>query len=229
MKQTPINDYYNPDLLAMMPANAKSIVEVGCSGGTFAKAYKNINPNCHYTGIDVVPEYIEIAREHCDAVYCLDIENIDDGIFDALSKTECWVFGDALEHLKDPWSLLDKIRKTIPEEGGSIVACIPNAQHWSVQARLNCGMFVYEDSGLLDRTHLRWFTRITIFEMFSATGYKIVNGIPRIFQEAEHNRILEAIKAMAAAVGANPEQAVMDAAPLQYVVRAVPQVGTTDT
>lgn len=227
MEQTPIHDNYNPDLLAMMPTNAKRVVEVGCSSGALARAYKNLNPSCHYTGIDVVPEYSEVARQYCDVASCFDIENADESTFESLSKADCWIFGDSLEHLKDPWALLSRIRTTIPDEG-SIVACIPNAQHWSVQAKLSCGRFVYEDSGLLDRTHLRWFTRVTLIDMFVTTGYEIVSGIPRVFKESEHGRVLEAIKAMAAAVGADPEQAVADAAPLQYVVRAIPLKGASE-
>jgi hypothetical protein len=101
------------------------------------------------------------------------------------------------------------------------VACIPNAQHWSVQAMLSAGVFRYQPSGLLDRTHLRWFTRITITEMFESAGFRIVESRSRIFDEPARERILPQIHALAATVGANADQAVIDAIPLQYVVRAV--------
>jgi hypothetical protein len=102
------------------------------------------------------------------------------------------------------------------------VACIPNAQHWSVQARLNCGMFKYEDSGLLDRTHLRWFTRLTIIELFKTSGFEIVEGMSRVFNEPGRDKVLAAIRTMAEATGADPKLAVDDAIPLQWVVRARP-------
>lgn len=225
MKQTPVHDNYNSDLLEIMTTSARNVVEVGCSSGALARAYKTLNPDCHYTGIDVDPNYADIARQYCDEAICLDIENADNSTFESLSKADCWVFGDSLEHLKDPWTLLKRIREAIPDNG-SIVACIPNAQHWSLQANLNSGNFFYQNAGLLDRTHLRWFTRITIGELFASTGYEIVEGIGRVFKEPEHDKILGAIRAMAIAAGTDPDQAVADAAPLQYVVRAIPLINT---
>ena len=87
-----------------------------------------------------------------------------------------------MEHLKDPWLILKLIRENISHKG-SVVACIPNAQHWSMQAKLSIGDFRYEASGLLDKTHLRWFTRQTIIEMLDQSGFQIEAGIPRIFNE----------------------------------------------
>ena len=109
-------------------------------------------------------------------------------------------------------------------EYGSVVVCIPNAQHWSVQARLNSGLFRYEDSGLLDRTHLRWFTRTTIYEMFESTGFDVVDGCSRTFNEPGREQVLAAIRQMAQAVGADPELAAQDATPLQWVFRAMPSL-----
>ena len=103
-----------------------------------------------------------------------------------------------------------------------MVACIPNAQHWSLQARLNCGQFRYEDKGLMDRTHIRWFTRASIDEMFDAAGFAIVEGRCRILDEPYRDAALAGIRAFAELIGADAEKAATDATPLQYVVRAVP-------
>jgi SAM-dependent methyltransferase len=203
-----------------LPNTSKTIVEVGCSSGALAKAYKKINPGCNYIGIEIDSQYAQLARRYCDSVINLDIEEADENVFRTFISSDCWVFGDALEHLRDPWSLLTRIR-TLVSPGACVVACIPNAQHWSVQARLNCGNFRYEESGLLDRTHLRWFTRITIIDLFHSSGFKIIAGVPRIFDEPEREKVLPAIRSMAVLIGADPEQAVTDATPLQYVVKAV--------
>ena len=123
--------------------------------------------------------------------------------------------------LRDPWALLARIRNAI-SPAGSIVACIPNAQHWSIQALLSVGAFRYQASGLLDRTHLRWFTRITITEMFEQAGFRIIESRSRIFNEPAHgDHILPKIRELAYSVGADADQAVKDAIPLQYVVRAI--------
>ncbi len=99
----------------------------------------------------------------------------------------------------------------------------PNAQHWSVQAKLNSGQLRYEDAGLLDRTHLRFFTRITMLELFLGAGYQVVQGTPRVFDEPGREHFIPVLRAFAQAQGVDPDLAVQDAIALQYVVRAVPR------
>ncbi|MDB6082428.1 MAG: methyltransferase protein [Gammaproteobacteria bacterium] len=221
MEETPAHEQHNPDLLRLIPADARTVVEVGCSSGALAREYKKLNPACRYVGVEVMPKYAQLAQRHCDTVFELDVEGVTEEAFRASLVGDCWVFGDSLEHLKDPWSLLAKIRRSIAADG-CVVACIPNAQHWSVQARLNCGAFRYEESGLLDRTHLRWFTRITIIEMFQEAGFRIDAAFPRIFEHPGMDKILPSIKQMARDMGIDPEMAATDAIPLQYVLRALP-------
>lgn len=221
MQATPAHDQHNPDLLAFVPTDRRLLVEVGCSTGALAREYKKLNPRCRYLGVEVDAAYAAQARRHCDAVYALDVEAPDDAFWAAAAGADCWIFGDSLEHLRDPWALLARLRQALPA-GGCVVVCVPNAQHWSVQARLASGLFRYEDAGLLDRTHLRWFTRTTLIETFAAAGFRIDAGRPRVFAEPERELVLPHLRALAQAVGVDPEQAVADAKPLQYVVRAVP-------
>ena len=220
MDQTPVHERHNPDLLRLVPPDARRIVEVGCSSGALAREYRRLNPGCHYLGLEIEAQYAELARRHCDAVRELDVETLDDRAVRAL-EADCWIFGDSLEHLRDPWALLRRIRAALPADG-NVVACIPNAQHWSVQARLACGELRYEDSGLLDRTHLRWFTRITILEMFAQTGFRVAALNARVFSEAQRDKFLPAVELMARALGANVQQALVDATVFQYLVRAHP-------
>ncbi len=221
MKQTPVHDNYNPDLLSAIPRDANIVVEGGSSSGALARAYKEINQHCRYIGIEVEPDYALMSQRYCDEVLLENIDNLEDSIFDKLAETDCWIFGDVLEHLVDPWALLRKVRGTL-SINGCVVACIPNMQHWSIQLKLNSGMLQYEPTGLLDRTHLRWFTRITMIELFTSTGYKIVEGKPRIFRGEQDERMLNIVRATAVALGNDPDQAVTDASPLQYVVKAIP-------
>ncbi|MCI4678832.1 methyltransferase domain-containing protein [Rhodoblastus acidophilus] len=222
MQQTPAHDFFNGDLLSFMPPDCNRVVEVGCSTGALARAYLKVNSNCHYAGVEIDPNYAEAARKICAEAVVGDVETMPGETFERLFACDCAVFGDTLEHLRDPWDVLRRIRPLL-RPGGRVVACIPNAQHWSVQLRLACGLFRYEDAGLLDRTHLRWFTRITALEMFQSCGYRVIDGKPRIFPEAERERFLPAIRAMATAAGFDPDQAVADASPLQYVLVAVPE------
>lgn len=221
MNQTPAHEIHNPDLLGVMPTAATRVIEVGCSSGALAREYRKLNASVRYTGIEIDADYARLAARHCDEVLHLDIESADDAFFHAAADCDCWVFGDTLEHLRDPWRVLQRIRGTIPPHG-CIVACVPNVQHWSVQARLSSGAFRYEPAGLLDRTHLRWFTRQTLVELFRGRGFRIELGLPRIFNEPERDKFLPLIAALAKAAGATPEVAVGDAMAFQYVIRAVP-------
>ena len=179
MDQTPLNLGLNGDLLAMIPNDASRIVEVGCSGGGLAREYRKINPRCEYIGLEINAQYAEVAREHCTRVLVGDIEHLGNDVFESSAGSSSWIFGDVLEHLYDPWSVLKRIRGAIaPTE--SVIACIPNAQHWSMQARLNCGALHYEDKGLLDRTHIRFFPKLTIRELFDSCGYAIVDARARV-------------------------------------------------
>lgn len=222
MKQTPIHDHHNPDLLKLIPIESKKLIEVGCSSGALAREFKKISTDCHWSGIEIDSMYAEVAKRYCDESIVLNIENAPESFWDKTKDADCWIFGDTLEHLKDPWSILESIRATISKTG-SVVACIPNAQHWSLQAKLSIGDFRYEPSGLLDRTHLRWFTRQTLIEMFDQSGFQIEAGMPRIFNEPNREVFLPIIEQMARAAGFDPKVAITDALPLQYVIRAVPK------
>jgi 2-polyprenyl-3-methyl-5-hydroxy-6-metoxy-1,4-benzoquinol methylase len=220
MKSTPAYSSINTDLLALMPIDAKRVVDVGCMLGNLAQAYREINPNCHYIGIDIDADYANKAKIHCNQTIAADIENIDDVTWAQLETADCWVFGDSLEHLRNPWTVLERINKSMKANGGgTLVACVPNAQHWGIQMRLNSGEFRYEDSGLLDRTHLRWFTRITLMELFMSTGFQVLKGTVRFHNRPAPEKIMQAIGALAEASGANVKQAQEDAKVFQYVMQ----------
>ena len=221
MDQTPAHDHHNPDLLRLMDRRFARVVEVGCSRGALARAYRHGFPDAGYVGIEVDAGYAEVARQYCDRVICGDVENLPAADWASLFPSDCWVFGDALEHLRDPWRLLRALRRDMGGEG-QVLACIPNAQHWSVQARLASGAFQYEDRGLLDRTHLRWFTRSTMLTLFQSAGFRVEKMLSRVFEEPARERFLPAIAALAEAAGVDRDKAVRDCQPLQYVLRAVP-------
>lgn len=222
MKQTPAHNIVNNELMSLIPADARRIVEVGCMHGQMAHAYKQKNPSVNYVGIDIDPDYAKIASIYCDKVMAANIEDVSVSEFQSLFPSDCWIFGDCLEHLKDPWSLLRKIRASIDSDG-CLLICIPNAQHWGVQQRLLSGQFRYEDSGLMDKTHLRWFTRVTLLEMFQEAGWAVAQGFARTLPVApQQSSVLEGIRAFAQACGIDAEMAVNDALPFQYIFKLTP-------
>lgn len=223
MSQTPVHEFHNQELLDVIPWGSSKLIEVGCSSGALAREFKKISPSCHYFGIEIDPGYAKLADRYCNETLVMDIEDADEAFWNKHVDRDCWIFGDCLEHLRDPWSILRKVRQAMPP-GASIAACIPNAQHWSLQARLSIGDLRYEESGLLDKTHLRFFTRQTILEMFSDTGFIVTECVPRIiFPEPARDQFIPVIEQLAKLAGADPQTAAEDAIPIQYVVRAEPR------
>jgi trans-aconitate methyltransferase len=221
MKQTPAHNVVNNELLALVPASCRRIVEVGCMHGALAQVVRQRQPGVQYVGIDIDPDYAAVAARHCTEAITGNIEELVGDRFDALFPSDCWIFGDCLEHLRDPWALLRRIRARIDADG-CLLTCIPNVQHWSLQMRLSSGQFRYEDSGLLDRTHLRWFTRITLLEMFAQTGWRVDQGIVRTLNSPLQAQMLDAVRAFARIAGNDEALAVQDATPFQYVFKLLP-------
>lgn len=221
MKSTPLHGNLNAELLELMPTDARRVVDVGCMAGTLAQAYLQRNPGCDYIGIELDADYAELAGRHCRRVIVGNIEHLADAEFRTLLPADCWAMGDVLEHLYDPWRLLRTIRASAGP-GSCIVACVPNAQHWSVQQRLCSGLFRYEAEGLLDRTHIRWFTRVTLWELFESCGFQVAASTMKIHPEPMPERLELGLRRFAKSVGADPDQAIRDATPYQWVVKAVP-------
>jgi SAM-dependent methyltransferase len=212
---------YNPFVLGLIPAQVQRVVEVGCSTGGLALALKARRPDVHFVGLELDAKAAAIARQRCDEVLQVNVDEAGPDFFAALQGRDCWVFGDVLEHLRDPWRVLAEVAKVLAP-GGCVVTSIPNAQHWSVQARLNTGQFQYEATGLMDRTHIRWFTRQTMLQMFQGAGLRVEAGVPCMVDEPPiREQALAGVRQMALALGRDPEEAVRDASPLQYAMRAV--------
>lgn len=221
MTQTPVHENHNPQLLTLIPTFSKKLIEIGCSSGALARAFKLNNVDIDWIGVEIDEQYADLASRYCDKSIVSDIDRWNQADYEQFSDRDCWVFGDVLEHLKDPWQVVANIRSVIPHNG-SVVACIPNAQHWSLLVRFATGNIRYEDQGLLDKTHLRWFSRITTFELFESNGFKVVDGLSRIFYEPEREKFLPLIGHIAELNGSDKDTAINDSIPLQYVIRAVP-------
>jgi len=209
----------SPDLIDVLPTTARRVIDIGCGAGVIAKEYQVRASPDYYLGIEIVPEDAEIARQFCSKCILGNIETFSDQEWEALENFDLWVFGDVLEHLYDPWKVLKKVRKSIAP-GGQVLSCIPNSQNWWLQMRLANGDWRYDDKGLLDRTHIRFFTRKTIIEMFQEAGFEIAEIVPRYVHHPAADIFLNIIENMAAASGGDPKTAREDASVFQYIVRA---------
>jgi SAM-dependent methyltransferase len=96
----------------------------------------------------------------------------DGGWVESMGKFDVVVFADVLEHLPDPAAPLH-LARTVLRPSGAVVASVPNVAHWSVRWDLLWGRFTYTPSGIMDATHLRWFTERSVRALFEASGYRI--------------------------------------------------------
>jgi 2-polyprenyl-3-methyl-5-hydroxy-6-metoxy-1,4-benzoquinol methylase len=169
-----LNDVPNKSLIDMvteidMPIH--NILEVGCASGYNLIELKNIYPDAALYGLELNERAVDIAR--CIAnVECGNVET--DGIPFGDVKFDVIIFGDVLEHLKDPEATVRMCSDRL-SVNGRIVCSIPNIQHISVLNALIHGRFTYADLGLLDKTHIHFFTLYEIQQMFENLGYKIEN------------------------------------------------------
>lgn len=153
-----------------MVGRGKRVVDFGCWNGLVAGALKE--RGCHVTGIEMDPEAAEAAREACDRVIVADLDEID--LDSALEGEEYDVglFGDVIEHLKHPGRLLRRFRGLLAP-GGHIVLSVPNIAHASIRLMLLEGRFDYENTGILDDTHLKYYTRQSVGDLLESCGFMV--------------------------------------------------------
>jgi GT2 family glycosyltransferase/tetratricopeptide (TPR) repeat protein/SAM-dependent methyltransferase len=162
-------EFDRPELLALVPPTARDILDVGCGAGRFGATLKARQP-CRVTGLELDPAAASAARSRLDAVHEGDLETLTppfaEAAFDAI------VCGDVLEHLREPLAFLRRSRIWL-RPGGTLVASVPNVRHHTVVRSLLSGNWTYEPAGLLDRTHLRFFTRRETEKLFHRAGFAV--------------------------------------------------------
>lgn len=147
------------------------ILDIGCGSGALCNAIKKINSNAIIYGIDVSREAGKIASKSLNKFYKLDLDNDPLPAFGV--HFDLIVCGDVLEHLKKPDLLLSNLKKYLSADG-SIIISVPNIAYWPLRMALLRGNFDYTETGILDATHLRFFTRKTIADMIKVCGYNII-------------------------------------------------------
>jgi 2-polyprenyl-3-methyl-5-hydroxy-6-metoxy-1,4-benzoquinol methylase len=167
-------------LLAMVPRlTGKTVLELGCgTGATLAAAKEQGAASC--AGVERLPEVADLARQNrlIDEVFIADL---DQGLaFLGSRKFDVIVLSHVLEHLVDPWGVLRQLRAHLLD-GACIVGEVPNIRHLGILLRLAFrDDFRYRSEGILDRTHLRFFTQTTLAALLKDTGFCCQPLQPRV-------------------------------------------------
>jgi radical SAM superfamily enzyme YgiQ (UPF0313 family)/GT2 family glycosyltransferase/glycosyltransferase involved in cell wall biosynthesis/SAM-dependent methyltransferase len=163
-------DYYyanaRKNLCDLVPQNARRVLDVGCGHGMTGGLLRS-ERGIEVIGVEIHEATADIARQHLSDVIIGDLENMDlpfePGYFD------CILLGDVLEHLINPWQALKRLTRYLHPQG-TIVASIPNIRNLGIIRKLLEGSWTYEEWGILDKTHLRFFALKNMQELFATAG-----------------------------------------------------------
>ena len=164
-----------------MPGTLGRLLEAGCGAGVLGQRLKHAGKATYVCGIELNRHAGELARARLDRILIGDLETLPLG--ELHSRFDSAICADVLEHLRDPWEALAKLRQCL-RDGGEVFASIPNIGYYKIVRRIMRDEWRYEPDGILDRTHLRFFTLSTIREMFALAGFEIT----QIVREAKHTR-----------------------------------------
>lgn len=178
------------DILGLVPARVHRVLDVGCSIGATGEFLKS-RYQAEVVGIEYEPEMAKVAEKVLDRVIVGDVEQLELNSLLPEQYFDCIIFGDVLEHLKDPWQLLSTVSNHLSPDGVIIVS-IPNVRHYSTILALLFGRWPYRDRGIHDRTHLRFFTLHSIKDMLTQAGFA-PKGITRNYRILERPSALNVI------------------------------------
>jgi len=206
-------DGFNERLFGAVPSRAGRILEVGCARGRLGQELKRQDPSRYVAGVELDSDAGQVAKERLDEVFVLDVQAgtppIEPGSLD------CILFGDVLEHLVNPEDVLHRYRDLLAPDG--IVLCsVPNVQHFSVIKNLLRGDFMYQPFGLLDSTHLRFFTFMSFAKLMLDAGL-----LPRIedrIRSGQAQHFVEPAAPLLTHCRVHPDRALEPLDTFQYIV-----------
>jgi 2-polyprenyl-3-methyl-5-hydroxy-6-metoxy-1,4-benzoquinol methylase len=203
-------------MVELIGAN-KRVLDVGCANGYLAKVL--VEHGCTVSGVEYDEKAAEQARPLLDQLVVGDLEQLDLVAELGTGRFDVVVFGDVLEHLRDPLPVLRSSRALLAP-GGYAVLSIPNVAHGSVRLSLLKGRFDYRPLGLLDSTHIRFFTRDNLKALLRDAGFAATDFLRTtagIYETELGVRPGDAPEDVVQQVLSDP-----DALTYQFVVRAVP-------
>ena len=198
----------------------RTVLEVGCASGAMTRCLSQ-QLDCRVTALEINADDAAEAKPYCDAIHVGNVEKMDVAKTVGAKRFDVAVYADVLEHLRDPVSVLRKTRFVLKDDG-YVVACVPNIAHAALTFELALGNFDYRREGLLDDTHIHFFTKSSLFRDFEAAGYAIVHIerstlAPQFTEFKPEPRNDTEQKLLKALIDAHPESQTY-----QFIVKAIP-------
>lgn len=166
-------DFVNEPLLNLVAGTPRRVLELGCATGAFGEALKAKFPGASVVGIEPNRAAADVAAKRLDRVIVKRLEGLDlaaEGL--APGEFDLVIAADVLEHVTNPWDVLVRLKPFLAPNA-QVCASIPNSRNLILVASLlDNGRWHYRERGLLDITHLRFFTVTEIRQMFEQTGYR---------------------------------------------------------
>lgn len=218
---SPYFSHARPELVELVPAEACRVLDVGCGAGRLGEALK-AKRKVEVIGIEIDETAAVAASLRLDRVHVGDLESFqvdfESGSFDAI------ICGDVLEHLRDPAQWLKHSRRWLKPDG-RLIASIPNVRHHSVIRSLLRGNWTYESAGLLDQTHLRFFTRREVEKLLFRAGFELesMSYSRGPDDESEIPRMPGEVKIGRLHVAGLPESEAEEFFAYQFILRAFPR------
>ena len=164
------------DIVALLPTGQDSwILELGCGSGGTGRAARAAGKAGHYVGIELSAQAAAAARDGLDEVLVGDVATVD--LSDLAGRFDALIVSEVLEHLTDPWRELARLAACL-KPGAFVAASSPNVSDRRVLWQIARGKFDYQESGVMDRTHLRWFTPQSYRAMFEQAGIEVISLRP---------------------------------------------------
>jgi len=162
------------EIAPLLPATASRVLEIGCgAGATLAWLKKTRYPDAHTTGVEGFPSMEAILRRNADEVLIANLEQP----LPPLGRYDLILALDVLEHLSQPQAVLDALVERLAP-GGSVIVSVPNVAHVAVAADLLFRRrFRYVEEGILDATHLRFFTEESALALMRNAGLRVERGV----------------------------------------------------
>jgi GT2 family glycosyltransferase/2-polyprenyl-3-methyl-5-hydroxy-6-metoxy-1,4-benzoquinol methylase/glycosyltransferase involved in cell wall biosynthesis len=194
-----------PEVRALVPETARSVLDVGCGAGALGAALK-FRRDVEVVGIELDPRAAKRAAESLDGVREGDALARMKELEGEGQRFDAILFADLLEHLPRPEQALALARELLAP-GGVVIASLPNVRHWSVVRQLLEGEFRYEPAGILDRTHLRFFTKRSAQRLLEEQGFEVARVAgARWAEEGMPAEVAAALERAGVAVGSLVEE-----------------------